>query len=241
MPGRQRRIWAGLAALVLLAGCQGAPDARRAGPVADVMAGAPAVLRHGLDLPARIGLARMVDGRITPVPGVERARWAGSIQLVNRQLLYPLRMVPLPPPATRVAARLGDAARPRQGAGAAVDSVLDAAAQAGVDAVLVYELSVRVEDDRAAAALADLPLLGGIVPGTVSTEGHGTALAVLVDPVSGAVMGHTSARMADRVLASLGESGGDPGAMWPAAAYAMTHILAPRVEDLLIGAVSGGW
>lgn len=225
---------AGLA--VLLAGCAGAPDIRREGALETHVAAAPPVLRHGLELPARIGLARVVAGRLTPVPGVERARWAGALAQVNAQLLYPLRLVALPPGSRVVPAAAGaDTAQ------AEIAALLDRALRQRLDAVLIYELSTRVEGDRLAAGLAELPLFGGILPRTVSTEAHGTALAVLVEPASRAVMGHASARMNDRVLSGLRHSEGDGAAMAPMAAYAMTHVLAPRVEDMLTGAASGGF
>lgn len=234
---RALRMGAVLALVAVVAACAGAPDARRDGLVATQVAAGPAAVARGLTLPARIGLVRVRNGRITPVPGPERARWAGMVFQVNQRLLYPLRLVPLPPPQPATAAAVADAPAP----GGGIESLLDGAARSGLDAVLFYELSVRVEGDRLAAALADLPVFGGVIPQTASTEGHGTALAVLVDSADGAVMGHTTARMNDRVLAGIRQSEGDAAAMAPAAAYALTHVLAPRVEDLLTGAATAAY
>jgi len=228
-----------LAALLLLAGCAAAPDMRESGVLGTRLA-APApslAVTQGLALPARIGLVRVVGGRPTPVPAAERSRLAGALVEINRRLLYPLHLVALPVPAAVLPAAMGVG----QGASAPalLAPLLDAAARAGLDAVLVYELATRVENDRAVAALADLALLGGIVPGTVTSEGHGTAIALLIDPRSGATIGHATARMADRPLADLRRSGGDPRAVADLADYAMLHMLTPPIEDMLTGAVSG--
>jgi hypothetical protein len=230
--GAWRRRGAALMVLLALAGCGTAPDVRREGALATRAAAAPAVVTERLALPARIGLARLSHGRPAAVPGAERARWAGALAEVNRHLLYPIRLVPLPPPV------LPDAAQ-GQPAPDAVEALLARAAGAGLDAVLVYALSTRAEDDRLAAALTELPLVGGVVPGTAATEGHGTALAQLLDPVTGAVIGTASARMTDRTLSSIRQSEGDPQAVANLADYAMLHLLVPRVEDLLVTAVSG--
>jgi hypothetical protein len=64
-------------------------------------------------------------------------------------------------------------------------------------------------------------------------------VAQLLDPVTGAVIATTSARMTDRVLSTIRGSGGDPQAVAGLADYAMLHLLVPRVEDLLVTAVSG--
>jgi len=236
MAGRGRAVAILLLIALSAAGCTRAvsPDI---GPKAnrDLLA-APAMPAQALIPPARLGLVRLVDGRPTPIPAAERVRMAGVLAQVNARLLYPITPVPLALPPTA-----GLAPGAQDVAGADVDALLARAGAVGIDAVLVYALSTRVESDRMVAALADLPLVGGIVPRTVSTEAHGTASAVLLDPRSRSVIGRARARMTDRVIAGLRVTGGDPRKASPEARYAMLHTLAPRLEDLLVSAVSDGY
>lgn len=218
----------------LAAGCASTPDVRRTGELVSYRAAAPPVVAGRLSTPARIGLARVSAGAVTPVPGVERARWSGAIHEVNRRLMHPLALVPLPPPAPPE-----EREAPAPG-GARLAAVLDLAAAAGLDAVLIYEVGSRAENDRVAWAITELPLFGGVVPVTAATEAHGTALAVLADPRTGALIGQASARLSDGEIAGLRHTRGDGAAVAGLADYALVHRLVPRAEDMLIGAVSGG-
>lgn len=231
--GHMRRVAIPLLIALSAVGCTRAvpPDTGREAD-RDPLA-APAMPAQPLVPPARLGLVRLVEGRPTPIPAVERVRLTGVLAQVNARLLYPLTAVTLTLPSTVGLASFEPVA--------AIDALVARAEFVGVDAVLVYALSTRVESDRMVAALADLPLFGGVVPHTVSTEAHGTAVAVLLDPRSRSVMGRARARMTDRVIAGLRVTGGDPRKASREARYAMLHTLSPRLEDLLISAVSDGY
>lgn len=215
--------------LSAMAGCAPAPLPPAVAAALPVQAEA-AVLR-GLPVPARLGLVRAGGGRLGPVPAAELARWRGALREVNRQLAAPIRLRPLVPAAAVGGAALADG----------LARALEAARAAGLDALLVYELSVRVEDDPLLSAAAALPLLGGVVPGTVTTEAQAVGTALLLDVPGGAVLGRTSARLAGARIAPLAVTAGDGAAVADLAEYALLHALVPGAEDMLTEAVAAAY
>ncbi len=212
--------------LLALAGCTSAPERLLPAPP-PLLISAPPVILPGLKLPARLGLLRLVGGQATAIPANEFVRWRGALRQVNHRLLSPVMAVPLAP----VGGAPADAAELQRVAA-------EAARAAGLDAVLIYELAVAVEDDPLPAAIAQLPLLGGIVPTTVTSEAHGASLALLLDAVSGAAIGWAEARLVDRPVATLRQSGGDGSTVQGLADYAALHALIPAAEDMLVEAAA---
>ncbi|GMG82800.1 hypothetical protein LNKW23_20130 [Paralimibaculum aggregatum] len=180
----------------------------------------------GLALPARVGLIRVSAGRVTPVPASEQVRWRGALHEVNHRLPARIRLLPLPLPV--------------EGAGlqAMIAGLIEIARLQGLDAVLIYELTVRAEDDPVAAGIAGIPLFGGIVPGTVMTEAQGRGLAILVDTQSRGPIGFTEARLQAAAVGTLKASGGEGANLQPMAEYAMLHALIPGAEDMLTEAAA---
>lgn len=232
-PGRAG-AWLAVTLALMLGGCSSAPDVRREGALTAFEPVVPRVVPARLTVPATVGIARVVDGRVTAVPADERARWMGAAHQVNRNLLATLHLVPMPPVGP--VPPLDDGTPDTE---TAVGRVLEMARLSRLDAVLFYELSARAEGDRPLAWLTEIPLFGGIVPRTVATEGHGTAIALLVDPVTLGAYGYATARMADQELTSIRLSHGRPDAVRELADYALLHTLVPRAEDLLTTALSG--
>ncbi|MEM1343694.1 MAG: hypothetical protein AAGI34_03825 [Pseudomonadota bacterium] len=229
-----------LVALALLTAC--APqDVRTTGTLAGVAQSAPAVALPRLALPARIGLVRLVDGRVSTIPASERTRWAGAAREINRNLIARLDLIPLPVPPLDVAAANSAANPGMPDPSAAVATLMETAARARLDAVLFYELAARVENDRALAAFADLPILGGIVPPAVQSEADAFALALLLDTRTRAFLGSASARVSDQPIARLRDGRGSPAAHLDAARYAALHALIPGAEDLITTAIASGF
>lgn len=211
-----------LACLAILAACAGSPAPIPAPPIsADA---GPPVVAGALRVPARIGLLRLSGGRAVPVPASEHIRWQGAIAEVNRVLVQPIRLTPIDPGS----------------GGAAPGQPAALAETAGLDAIVVYELSVAVADDPVTAGLAQVPLLGGIVPVSAATRANGEAVARLYLPRREAPIAETAARMHAAEIASLRRSGGSGPAMRALAEYAMLHRLVPAAEDMLVGAVTAG-
>ncbi|MGF1501942.1 MAG: hypothetical protein ACFBSD_08995 [Paracoccaceae bacterium] len=215
--------------LVVLAAC-GAPP-RAAAPASDVVTRASTVGAIGrLALGAQIALVRTVEGHPTAIPAAERVLWAGALREVNALLPVKLSFRPLQVPM-----------RPTDDQGNSVSAdPVEHARTFGFDALLIYDLAVRAEDDRAAAIAASLPIFGGIVPGTVTTEAHGSAFAHLIDLRTGASISEASARMVDRPVATLTRSEGRGEAVMDLALFAMLETVLPGVENMLVMAVADG-
>ncbi|MGF1447687.1 MAG: hypothetical protein ACFBRM_16030 [Pikeienuella sp.] len=206
-------------------GCSPEPE-----PLALPQMSAPSVemaVVGGLPLPARLGLLRVSGGRLGPVPGREAARWRAALREVNRMMPAPIRFVPMAPPG-QIALEDG------------VFAAVAAARRAGLDGLLVYELSVRPENDHVLAALADLPFIGGAVPGTRLTTAQAAGTAILLGS-DGRQLGMVRAGLVGTPIAPLALTGGDGDKAAGLAAYAMLNALAPMAEDMLTEAVAAAY
>lgn len=241
--GMHRWRWmAGVLMLALgLSACTSTPDVRRDGALVRYSETAPALPVGRLALPARIGLLRIVDGRVTPVPAIERTLWAGAFHEVNRQFTATMRLAPLPAVPTPMRPVPGDPeGRSIPETQLAIEAALAIAQRTRLEGVMIYEISSRAERDPLVAGIAELPLFGGVVPRTVYTEGHGTAVAILVEPTTRALAGFATARMADAPIVSVRNSRGRAEPLRELTDYAVLNRLTPRAEDMLINAVAYG-
>ncbi|MEO0993523.1 MAG: hypothetical protein AAFX62_06910 [Pseudomonadota bacterium] len=211
-----------LGCLILLTACAGSPTPI---PEPKLANAGPPVVSGSLSLPARIGLLRLSEGRPTAVPAPEYARWRGAIAEVNRALLYPLRLTPLAP----------GVADPEP-----VSDYDFLALENGLDAVLVYELSVAVSEDPLTAGLTQLPFFGGVVPVSAATRASGRAVARLYSVGQPVALASTEARMTDAAIASVRQSEGSGRRMRALAEYALLHRMMPAAEDMIVGTVAAG-
>lgn len=151
-----------------------------------------------LRFPARIGLARVVRGTLTGIPGEEQGLWA-ELAEKHAGLGSFVAVSPL-------IAALGSATptsrqhRYCRGSwsGSAdwgicqtvlsrefVKTVRLASARQHLDAVLIYELGAYGSKENTILALFDVTLIGGAILPTRSLEARGEASAILVDVRSG--------------------------------------------------------
>ena len=139
-----------------------------------------------LRFPARLGIARIEGGRLTPIPDAEMAHWAALAaetggaygEMVPLNLLVTAMAVP----ENQLGALDGTRRSPGLlGARRAIEAMRIGAARQHMDALLVYEV-FGTDDARAnPLAVGDLTLLGAfILPGR-QLDAMGHAEAVLVD------------------------------------------------------------
>ena len=139
-----------------------------------------------LRFPARLGIARIEGGRLTPIPDAEMAHWAALAEQTGGAYgeMVPLNLLvtAMAVPEDQLGALDGTRRSPGlMGARRAIEAMRIGAARQHMDALLVYEV-FGTDDARAnPLAVGDLTLLGAfILPGRhVDAMGH--AEAVLID------------------------------------------------------------
>lgn len=135
-----------------------------------------------LRFPAKIGLARIEGGRLTPIPDAEMAAWAELAEEANGAYgtFAPLNLLvtEMATPHRRETRWYADATQ-------VVRKIRLGAARQHMDAIFVYEVFGTSKDRQNALSVGDLTLLGAfILPGrSVSAVGH--AEGILVDVRNG--------------------------------------------------------
>ena len=173
-----RRTDQGLAALSTSAEGLGGTDALRAAASVEPL----------LRFPAKIGIARIEDGALTPIPDAEMAAFAEALAQTGGAYgeFAPLNLLvtAMAVPEEQLAALSGGYAGPGNGlvrARRAVDAIRIGAARQHMDAVLVYEVFGTQDAARNALSVGDLTILGAfLLPGQeVDAVGH--AEGILID------------------------------------------------------------
>jgi hypothetical protein len=210
------RKWLCAAAMVLLAGCTtttqttsgrtylGAyePQPIVAGAATDIdqRVREVAAVEPTLRFPARLGLARIENGDLAPLPRPEAEAWRA---LANRLGSSFGEFVPISP----MLAEMFDQSFSTRGDGspqALVRNVIEkirlGAARQHVDAVLIYEVQGTAETETNALAIADLTIIGMFI--LPSDEHHvlAQADALLLDVRNGYPYGTASAVSEDDSL-----------------------------------------
>lgn len=152
-----------------------------------------------LRFPARIGLARLQFGRLTPVPSEEADAWIDLAAKLGPSFGEFVAINPLVAQLTASAA--GD-----QAARSAVDVIRIGAARQHVDAVLIYETAGSSRGSATPFSVLDLTILGAFLVPSRTATGDARAYAMLVDVRNGYPYGQASAQGDDRSLTTLAAS-----------------------------------
>ena len=184
-----------------------------------------------LNLPARIGIARIDGGRLTTIPNGEAAMWQdlarkhaglGSFAAIDPFLAdYTLKTV-LPQ----------DQRALRRDAGDIITKIRLGAARQHMDAVLIYEIGTRRHHGGDYPGLTPVRVLGAAPLPAVAMEKEGVARAFLMDVRNGYPYGSTSAQVS---LSDLGPSFGSDrrrDALRKKALLKVAAGLVPKVETL---------
>lgn len=189
-----------------------------------------------LTFPARLGLARIVNGQITPIPTHEAALW---IDFAAANAGYG-EFVPISPllaafavADTSEAAQAATCAGCRQSAANLVQAIRIGAARQHVDAVLVYEVGATGQNQLNPLALGDLLLIGmAILPGR-DLEAQGMAQAILLDVRNGYPYGTAqTVTELSRIHPTMGSDAKLAG-MRDDVARAVVAMLIPEVQAML--------
>lgn len=171
-----------------------------------------------LRFPARLGLARLQGGRITPVPPEEADAW-----IALGQRLGPAygEFLPINPLVAQLAASTGESRVARS----PIDMLRLGAARQHVDAVLIYEVVGSSRDRATPFSALDLTIVGAFLVPSRVVAGEATAYAMLVDVRNGYPYGNAMAQGRNSGIATLGQS-------WDAVREARTTASAEAVQNL---------
>jgi hypothetical protein len=176
-----------------------------------------------LRFPARIGLARLEGGRLTPVPPEEADAW---ITLARRLGPSYGEFVPINPLVAQLAASAAEPP-PRGASRSPIDTLRLGAARQHVDAVLIYEVAGRGRDSATPFSALDLTIVGAFLVPSRVVAGEATAYAVLLDVRNGYPYGNAMAQGRNSGLSTLGQS-------WGAVRDARVSASTQAVENLTV-------
>lgn len=130
-----------------------------------------------LTFPARIGLARIANGRLSTIPAAEADLW---LDFVDRHSSYGA-FVPLDPLIAAFSSEDADASQRH----ALVRQIRLGAARQHLDAVLIYEIGARSSNEYTPLGFAELTIIGASLLPTRQIGAFGMARALLLDVRNG--------------------------------------------------------
>ncbi len=190
-----------------------------------------------LRFPARIGIARIDEGRLTAIPRAEAAAWSEATAELGPTYG---EFLPISPLITALAGGATQVTRSDYGdvTGRAFTDLLQGirlgAARQHADAVLIYEVVDHSQTTETPWAVTKLALVGFFIGPSDYVESDGHASAILVDVRNGYVYGQTAAVVEDAAMTfstsiNLDENESDTKARAKSAA---AIALAPKVVDM---------
>lgn len=197
------------------------PDIRRAANVEPI-----------LRFPARIGLARIENGRLTGIPPKEADAWLAMGKRLGRAYGT---FVPISPFIAAPVA-MDTAGKTTRHDLSRVERVLRrirlGAARQHVDAVLVYEIAYSGENRITPLSVADLSIIGLFLAPSRWIRGKGLATALLMDVRNGYPYGTASATSREGTLTTNAGSSSVKGRIARLAGTQAVVNLVPQVEKL---------
>jgi hypothetical protein len=195
---------------------------------------ASAAVEPLLTFPARIGIARINRGWLTPLPPDEAAAW---MQLADQLGPSWGEFVPVSPLIAKLASdalpstknrRYGDAVTQ------AIEQIRVGAARQHIETVLIYEVAGKSTHRSTPLALTDLTIVGLYVVPSRLVHARGAATALLVDVRNGYPYGFTDPVIVDdRVLStSVGTDKSEENLQLDAEAEATVKLVG-KVDEML--------
>lgn len=129
-----------------------------------------------LTFPARIGLARIDGGRLSNIPGQEIAAWMEQKEKLGDGFG---EFVPLNPMVAEMVSQSVGAD------GDVMNKIRLGAARQHLDAVLIYEVYSKTDNDSTLLSITDLTIIGGYILPSRAIEAEGFANAMLIDVMQG--------------------------------------------------------
>lgn len=195
---------------------------------------AVAAVEPTLHFPARIGLARIEEGRLSPLPREEGKSWTDLRDRLGRQFG---EFVPL----SLLVTEMVTPARTDSPSGwqhqenllqETIGRIRLGAARQHLDAVLIYEVVYDREITGTSATILDFTGVGAFM-GTRRSHGQGYATALLVDVRNGYPYGTATAVAQDSAHAALLGSGEKLRDQRAAVVASAVRALTPEVETMV--------
>ncbi len=208
-----------------------ARDANGIRPI-DADIAAIAAVEPNLHFPARIGVARIVNGQLT-LPSADEGALLVEVGARNAALGDFVQVSPLIAALVTDSDPSGQQERYRQTSGQVVQDIRKTAARQHLDYVLIYEMGARSRETDTPFALADVTLIGGALLPTRNIRVAGVGQAIFLDVRTGYPYGTASVA---EDLSGLGRSfGGDrrAEALRERATDKVFAALIPEVEAML--------
>jgi hypothetical protein len=165
-----------------------------------------------LRFPARIGLARVEGGRLTGLPADEAVEWTKLGEKLGPQFGSLVPISPLivemvataPVEDTGYQSGYGYNWQPNVAGSTSqvVNAIRLGAARQHVDAVLIYEVEVRSEEEDNVLSWANFTIIGAMVLPGYEIQSDAVASALLIDVRNGYPYGHATANAEDSSMAS---------------------------------------
>jgi hypothetical protein len=205
------RVGAFGAVLLLVAGCESyvqdssgqaylAKYELQTGPTGRAMDEAvrvSAAVEPLLTFPARIGIARVNHGLMTPIPPDELEAWA---KLGERLGPSVGEFLPVSPLIAKLASDALPGGRDRRYGDAmtqTIEQIRVGAARQHIETVLIYEVAGKNSDSASPLSLADLTVVGAYLMPSRVLRAQGVASALLVDVRNGYPYGFTDPVVVD--------------------------------------------
>jgi hypothetical protein len=164
---------------------------------------AAAAVEPTLRFPARIGIARLEHGDLSPVPPEEAAAWQKLAEKLGPRFGAFVPISPLIAELVASEERISPRARAQYSSSrvaATIQKIRLGAARQHVDVALVYE-TIGVSDwSGTPLSMADLSIVGMFVVPSRHVKAEGVANALLLDVRNGYPYGTASARADDQTL-----------------------------------------
>jgi hypothetical protein len=192
-----------------------------------------AAVEPDLEFPARIGLARIENGRLTATPADELEIWADLAERLGPEVG---EFAPVSPLIAAMVDPGSEEPRRYYGNGAAAEAVADirrGAARQHLDYVLAYEVTSDWSNQANALSVADVSILGLFIVPSRSVEVEAAASALLLDVRNGYPYGTASAIAERTRVARAAYSGGARESMVPLASREAVANLADEVETMV--------
>ena len=200
-----------------------------------------AAIEPNLQFPARIGLARIDHGGLSPIPSAEAHAWAAAAERLGpafgtfvpvSRLIAEIVAPQAPSPRARIDPRFQD--NSVDGLRRVVEQIRLGAARQHLDAVLIYQTHYTADTTDNVLSIADWTIIGAFMLPGQSIDATAFASALLVDVRNGYPYGTADTVVDRETIASTWGSGSVSAELGDEARSAAALLLVDDVEQMML-------